>query len=200
MWTSMSTRSGSRLADELTAASPESASSTSSNSGMTSSTARAAFRKGRWSSKTSTRTGPIATSASERNRARDRRPAARGGVDLQRPSDRTDAVAHVGQTHTGAVVLGIEAGSVVCHVEPELLRLLPGVDGRRRPFPCVLRCVLERLEAAEVDRRLDVGLVARDAVHLDTRPDRRTPGRSGQGLDEASILEQRRVDAMGQIA
>ena len=59
MLMSMSTRSGLRLGTTLTASSPELASPTTSNPGVTFTTAPAASRNGRWSSTIKTETPPV---------------------------------------------------------------------------------------------------------------------------------------------
>ena len=72
-------------------------------------------------------------------------------------------------------------------------------DRDARAFARVLARVLQRLEAAEVDRRLDVGRVAADVrVHVG---DEHGAVRGGaQRFAEAAVHEQRRVDAVRELA
>ena len=60
--------------------------------------------------------------------------------------------------------------------------------------------VLQRLEAAEVHRRLHLGRVAADAVGVDAHGERAPVGGRPQRLGQPGVHEQRRVDAVGQVA
>ena len=64
----------------------------------------------------------------------------------------------------------------------------------------VLGGVLQRLEAAEVHRRLHLARVAPDAVGVDAHGQRAAVGGRPERLGEAGVHEQRRVDAVGQVA
>ena len=60
--------------------------------------------------------------------------------------------------------------------------------------------VLQRLEAAEVHGRLHLAGVAADAVGVDAHGERAPVGGRPQRLGQAGVHEQRRVDAVGQVA
>src|SRR5213078_3529488 len=87
---------------------------------------------------------------------------------------------------------GIEANPVVGDREAEmaiaLLEVNSGPGGVR-----MLGGILEGLEAAEIDGRLDVGVVAGDAVgrHL---------GMRAQGVQQSALVKSRWIDALGKVA
>src|SRR2546423_570888 len=64
----------------------------------------------------------------------------------------------------------------------------------------VLRDVVERLEAAEVDGRLHLLGVSTDAFGLDRRRDGRLTGLSLERRGETLVGEERRVDAASEVA
>src|SRR5205085_6449370 len=64
----------------------------------------------------------------------------------------------------------------------------------------VLGCILERLEAAEVDRRFDLGSVAANAIDLDARRQGGTAASGGYSLAQAAAREQRRINSVSQRA
>ena len=64
----------------------------------------------------------------------------------------------------------------------------------------VLRGVLQRLEAAEVDRRLDIRRIPPQPVRVDAGRDRRTERCRRECICEPSVLEERRVDAVREVA
>jgi len=79
---------------------------------------------------------------------------------------------------------------------------MPGVgqaDLHRRSW-CVPGGVLQRFNAAEVDRGLDLRRVPADAVGADLDGHRRLAGLGADGGGQALVGEQRRVDAAGQVA
>ena len=108
----------------------------------------------------------------QRDPARHHRAAAGCRRDVERAAERGDAVDHVAQARSGPALLGVEAGSVVAHREHELAGLLlePDDDVRSR---CVLRGVVQCLEAREVDGGLDLDRIARETFVLDGDLDRR---------------------------
>ena len=63
----------------------------------------------------------------------------------------------------------------------------------------VLRRVLERLEAAEVDGRLRLGRVPTDAIGDDVNRQRVPVGRGAQRLDQPAVDEERRIDPVRQL-
>ena len=75
-----------------------------------------------------------------------------------------------------------------------------GESDRRFARARVLGDVLQRLEAAEVDRGLDLLWVARDAVGLQGDRDRRLPGLRLERGRKTLVGEQRRVDAASEVA
>ena len=90
-----------------------------------------------------------------------------------------------------------EPGAVVVHREPDRTVLLDHVHPHLRAR-CVLGGVLQRLEAAEVHRRLHLGRVPAHPV-AGERDARGGPlGSHPQGLDDPGVHEQRREDAVGQ--
>ena len=94
---------------------------------------------------------------------------------------------------------GVEARSVVADREQQPPGLLP--DPHRHPrLRCVLGGVLQRLQAAEVDRRLDLGRVPPDAVGAHGDGQRAAVARGPERLSQPAVDEQRRVDAVRQLA
>ena len=88
------------------------------------------------------------------------------------PADGTDAVGHVHEAVAAVRARRhVEAGAVVGDDEQQRALVLADVDRRVRAVARVLAGVLERLEAAEVHRRLDRLVVAPDA-----RPPRHRSG------------------------
>ena len=94
--------------------------------------------------------------------------------------------------------MGIESLAVVDDLEDERLAFFPHPQGDRGPVPGVLGCVLDGLQAAEVDRRLGFRRVAagRDGLHRDGP--RGPAGHGRKGGRQPLLGEQRRVDAMRQ--
>ena len=88
---------------------------------------------------------------------------------------------------------GIEAGAVVAHLDAQGA-VVGEVDHRRARAVRVLGRVLQRLEAAEVGRRLDLARVAADARGEQRRRQRRQQRRRAQRVDEPAIGERRRID------
>ena len=64
----------------------------------------------------------------------------------------------------------------------------------------MLRGIPERLEAAEIDGRLDFGVEATARPRFEARWDGGAAGSVCQRFGEAAILEQRRVDAVRKVA
>ena len=75
-----------------------------------------------------------------------------------------------------APLSSVEAGAVVGDLEHERAFHLAQRDRHRRALAGVLARVLHRLEAAEVDGRLDLLRVAADALGLDRRRQRGAAG------------------------
>ena len=92
------------------------------------------------------------------------------GRDVERASERRDAVDHVAESRSGAALPGIESAAVVAHRELEGSALLADVDHDFRSRS-VLGRVVQRLEAGEVDRGFDFDWVSADSLvvhrHLD---------------------------------
>ena len=107
------------------------------------------------------------------------------------------AVAHVRQTRAWGRGAIVEAGAVVTDGEPQDVVLAERHGDRVRPRG-VLRGVLHRLQAAEVNRALDVRGVPADAVTLERRGDEQLEGRGPEGLGETALFKQKRVDATRQ--
>ena len=97
-------------------------------------------------------------------------PCAGGRLHDDAAADRADPVAHV---HEAVAALRarreVEAGAVVGDLEEQRAFFLVDGDPRLGALAGVLRRVLERFEAAEVDGRLDRGGVATDVVGDDAR-------------------------------
>ena len=114
----------------------------------------------------------------QRERAGDRRPAPGAGGDGQRAADRSDAVAHVGHADSSQADARVEAGSVIGDFEGKVTTVVSAyADNRRSAIAGVLRGVLERFQATEVDSRLDVGRIATEPLCLDACRNRRSEGR-----------------------
>src|SRR6266576_2287068 len=78
-----------------------------------------------------------------------------GGPDLEAAAERREPVGHVPQARPHRGVVGVVTGPVVGHAEAQGAALVLNGDAGRR-CPGVLGGVLERLEAAEIHRRLGV--------------------------------------------
>src|SRR5204862_837938 len=89
--------------------------------------------------------------------------------------------------------------AVVANLEPQRPILLQR-DRDRRGAARVLRGVLYRLEAAEVDRALDRLRVAADAVGLHVRRDRRLERRGLERPTDPPVLQKSGIDAACQPA
>jgi DNA-binding CsgD family transcriptional regulator len=106
---------------------------------------------------------------------------------------------HVGEpvptSHRGRV----EAGAVVVDAQESAVAVVH-VDRHGRPLAGVLGRVLHRLDAAEVDGRLDLRIEpgARHVVHAHGAE--RVRGDPGEGVGEAAREQQRREDPMGERA
>ena len=95
----------------------------------------------------------------------------------------------------------VEAGAVIGDLEAKGRRRRRAHANRHgRAVAGVLRGVLQRFEAAEVDRRLDVGRIATEPLCLDAGRNRRAEGRRRERVREPAILEERRVDTVREIA
>src|ERR671931_650924 len=98
-------------------------------------------------------------SVAERDRPEDTGAFTGGRLDLHTPPDSTEPVTHIGEPRAGAALTDVEAGAVVRYLEQQSALLFPHPDGDRCPIARVLGGVLQRLEAAEVHGRLDLGRV-----------------------------------------
>ena len=96
----------------------------------------------------------------------------------------------------------VEPVTVVGDAEPQPATGSLVVGGLHRDdrAPRVPVGVVDRLGAAEVDRRLDRGRVPAQALHVDRARQDRAAGRRRQGPDQAALAEDRRVDAVRQVA
>src|SRR4051794_18928923 len=128
----------------------------------------------------------------------DASPEARAGAqrrdDLKAAPPRPPTIAHAAQPDAVALWGHAHAHPVVGHLEPQATPLTADHHGDPRAFAGVLDRVLDRLERAEVDRRLDLGRTAADAVVED--PDR--PGRracdGAQRFDRTAAREEHGID------
>ena len=94
---------------------------------------------------------------------------------------------------------GVEAATVVPHLEPELARRLPDGGSDRRVAPRVLRRVLDRLERCEVDRRLDRLRIARETVDSQRRS-RVASNRLRERGAQAEVGQDRWIGAVGDLS
>ena len=179
---SMRTRSGRSERASWTASSPDNASAISSKPVVAATTARAARRKGGWSSTTRT---PDHRSVPERDRAGDAGSLAGRRLDSQAAADGAEPVGHVRQPPRR---VPRRRGRSPRRRPPPRRAAPPSVsqhaDGRRGRLACVLAGVLQCLETAEVHGRLDLGRVAADA--------RRPRGESATGRAPRRRKEPRR--------
>ena len=143
--------------------------------------------------------GPARQPLAAGSRAITRVPAA--GVDSsgEGAADRLDPVPHVGQTGARGARPRVEARAVVLDDAREVPGLVHEIDA---DHGCagVLGGVLDRLQAAEVRRRLDVvaGSGPRRAAMTCTGTGLSTTACAQRG-GEPALREQRRVDAAGQV-
>jgi hypothetical protein len=96
--------------------------------------------------------------------------------------------------------VGVETATIVSHLEQQRPVLLPEPDADLRVGARVLSRVLDRLQTAEIDRCLDLRRVSPCAVELDAAGHRQARQRRFQRVPEPPIDEQRRVDAVRQVA
>src|SRR4051794_5415596 len=75
------------------------------------------------------------------------------------------------------------------------MRVVGQLDRHARGAVCVLRRVLKRLHAREVDRGLDLRGVAADLRGVDDRRQRRAAARGPQRLGQPALGEEGRIDA-----
>ena len=95
---------------------------------------------------------------------------------------------------------GVEPAAGVGDVEAQRALLLPQPHRRARTRPAVLGRVLKGLQAAEVDGGLELGRVAPGAVGVDAHGRGCMPGDRAQRLGAAAVEQQRRVDALCELA
>ena len=95
--------------------------------------------------------------------------------------------------------LGVEAGPVVGDGEQQAARFLPQLH-RDMCLRRVLGGILQGLEAAEVDGSLDLGGEPSLDLGLQADVERTAIGSRSQRLDHATVAQQRRVDAVGEVA
>src|SRR5207247_7307551 len=104
----------------------------------------------------------------------DRGAVARSGANGELATDRSEPIGHPLQAGSVAGGCRIESATVVVHLEAELAAPVRDAD-RGRARPGVLRNVVERLERAEVDRRLDLLREPADRVGFDRDREGRLP-------------------------
>src|SRR3954447_2246678 len=118
--------------------------------------------------------------------------------DVQRSGERLDPVGQVLQTHARWASGGVETVAVVPddHLEPAV----GGGEPDAGPLcTCVLDGVLQRLDTAEVDRRLDRSREALRATE-DVDAQRQPTGVCSECGGEALRLEKRWIQATGEVA
>ncbi len=131
----------------------------------------------------------------QRHVASHNRAAAGLRFDHQHPTRSTKAVAHVSQP-PAFLLRYLEAAPGVAHFEVETVVVLMQTKRGTRLWPGVLGCILERLDAAEVHRGLDLGREAPEAVGVQLSRGGELPARRGERVAKAGTGEQRRVDAV----
>src|SRR5215472_5230125 len=89
----------------------------------------------------------------------------------------------------------LEARSVVAYSEQQTAGLLPEPDRHCR-LRGVLGGVLQRLQAAEIDRGLNVGRVPADASRGDDDRERAPASCCLERAGQAAVGEQRRIDTV----
>jgi hypothetical protein len=92
-----------------------------------------------------------------RRRGRYERPLTGLGDDSEAASDGSETVAHVLQPVAVPNAGDIEPGAVVTHLEVELVSLDVKPNRDAGIGSCVFGCVLDRFQAAVVDRNLELG-------------------------------------------
>src|SRR6185437_10349029 len=122
-----------------------------------------------------------------------------GGVPADGAADRAEAVGHVHVAVAAAGAGRVEAWAVVAHAEQQAAGLLPQPDLDLRAAG-VLGRVLERFQAAEVHGGLDLKAVPAEAGGRDGDRQGRAPAGGAERLAEPAVGEQRRVDAVGEVA
>src|SRR5215469_10160795 len=122
------------------------------------------------------------------------------GADVQGAGVDGEPVGDVGQA--GAVVGGgrVVAASGVGDGDSQGGGVLAGGDGGAGVGACVFGGVVERFQAAEVDRCFDLGWVAADAVEVHGGGQARLGRGGGQGGGQAVGGQHGWVDAAGQAA
>jgi hypothetical protein len=93
----------------------------------------------------------------------------------------------------------VEPPSIVFHLEPEPA-VVPGDPDDRSARVRVLRDIVQRLEAAEVDGGLNRLGVAGVVDHVDRHRDRHLPSLRLEGGTEPLVGEERRIDAPREVA
>ena len=116
------------------------------------------------------------------------------------PVERPDAIFHVVQSGALACHIGVETRPVVSHLEREPVATLVQLDrdGGRSLVP-VGRSVLQRLEAAVVDGRLDLDRIPADLAG-DLDPAGGAPRDVAERLGETVVGKQLRVDAVRDVS
>jgi FtsX-like permease family len=122
-----------------------------------------------------------------------------GGIPADGAADRAEAVGHVHVAVAGVGASRVEAGAVVAHAEQQAAGLFPQPDLDLRAAG-VLGRVLQRLQAAEVHGGLDLKAVPAEARRGHGDRQGRAAAGGAQRLAEPAVGEQRRVDAVGEVA
>ena len=125
--------------------------------------------------------------------------ASGGGVDAELAADGGDPVGHVGQPGSAGAGAG-DAGAVVGDLADQLAGVVAQGDGDAGVVPGVFGGVVQRLQAAEVDRCFDRGRVAGGDAGVDGDRPRAAGGRGGERGGQPEVGQRRGVDAVGQAA
>src|SRR6516164_6211750 len=121
----------------------------------------------------------------------DARPAHVAGSPFHRATHGTQAVTDALQTEAAGHGVAVETLTLVGHLEPEQRAVAPQPDSRGGAGG-VLGHVLQRLEAAEVHSRLDLGRIAAIERGVDRHPGRRACRGPFEGGTQARLEEQGR--------
>ena len=144
--------------------------------------------------------GARASGCAGRGAGADGGAASGDGVDAELAADGGDPVGHVGQPGSGAGAGAGEAGAVVGDLAGQPAGVVAQGDDDAGAVPSVLGGVVQRLQAAEVDRCFDRGRVAGGAAGVDGDRSPAAGGRGGERGRQAEVGQRRGIDAVGQAA
>ena len=122
----------------------------------------------------------------------------RGRLHPHAAAQSAQPVLHVDEPRAEAAPVSIESLAVIDDVEGQGRTFFPYPQLQRGLVPGMLACVLDGLQAAEVDRRFDLRRVPANRAGLHRDRQRGPAGRRGQGRHQPLVGEQRRVDAVRQ--